>query len=80
MTILYKNNPHMFTVFEIEGENYLTATTGGVGQYEITMRLTKEEVASFLEDENKAIAISRDFVTRTAAYESRLVRPSIDPQ
>lgn len=80
MTILLRNRDYMFTVFEIDGEHYLTAVTGGVAQYDITLRLTKEEAASFADDENKAIATATDFVTRTHAYEARMVTPSIDPR
>ena len=79
MTILMSSNRYMFDVFEVNGHHYMTVTTGGVAQYDITINLTKAEVDSFAEDENKAIALSIDVVTRTAAYEDRLVRPSIDP-
>jgi HSP20 family molecular chaperone IbpA len=79
MTILMSSNRYMFDVFRHGDEYYMTATTGGVAQYDITIRLTKAEADSFLDDENKAIALSIDLVTRTSAYEGRIVRPSIDP-
>ncbi|WP_260599059.1 hypothetical protein [Sphingomonas endolithica] len=76
MTILRSSDCYMIDVFELGGQYYMTVTTGGVGQYDVTIALTKAETDSFAEDENKAIAFSIDVVTRTWAYEDRLVRPS----
>ena len=79
MTILLSSNRYMFDVFELNGQHYMTVTTGGVAQYDITITLTQAEVDSFADDENKAIALSIDVVTRTPAYAARQVTPSIDP-
>ena len=79
MTIIMRNRDFMFTVFEKGGEFYMTAVAGGVAMYDITLHLPREDVAQFQVDENKAIALAKDLVTRTSAYESRLVQPAIDP-
>jgi hypothetical protein len=80
MTILIRNRPFMFSVFDRDGEFYLTAVAGGVALYDLTIKLTKEEVLAFQQDENKAIATAKDLITRTDAYQDRLVTPAIDPE
>ena len=79
MTILLSSDRHMFDVFALDGVHYLTVTTGGVGQYDVTIRLTEREVDSFRLDENKAIAMAIDVATRTSAYAGRIVHPPLDP-
>lgn len=79
MNIIYRNRDYMFTLFELEGQAYLTVVAGGVAQYEITITVPREDLDVFQKDENKLIALAKDVATRTAAYEDRLVRPSIDP-
>ena len=79
MSIIMKNRDYMFTVFDKDGGYYLTAVAGGVAMYDVTIALTQHEIEQFQADENKAIALARDLITRTPAYEDRLVRPAIRP-
>ena len=80
MTILVRNRDYMFTIFEKDGEIFMTAVAGGVGMYDVTIRLLESDVRQFQADENKAIALARDLVTRTYAYKDRQVIPAIDPE
>ncbi|KQM63567.1 MULTISPECIES: hypothetical protein [unclassified Sphingomonas] len=70
----------MFTLFRQDGRDLMTVVAGGVGMYEITIRLSAQEVAALCADETRAIALARDVVTRTAAYADRRVSPAIDPR
>lgn len=79
MSIIYRNRDYMFTLFELDGQAYLTVVAGGVAQYEITIKIPSEDLEVFQKDENKLIALAKDVATRTTAYEDRLVKPSIDP-
>jgi len=79
MTILSRNRDSMATLFERDGQAYLTVVAGGVGQYEITLKIQRDDLEILLKDENKLIAFAKDVATRTAAYEDRLVNPPIDP-
>ena len=79
MSIIMRNRPFMFTVFSHGSENLMTVTAGGVAQYEITVRVSEDDVRQFQLDENKAIALAKDVATRTSAYSDRLVTPSVDP-
>ena len=79
MAIIISNSPWMFTVFS-RGDHYqMTVVAGGVAMYNLTVRLSREEVEQFKSDENKAIAMARDVLTRTPAYKPRVVWPSVDP-
>lgn len=79
MSIIIKNSAFMFTMFDRDGEYFMTAVAGGVGQYDLTIRVPKEDVEQFKLDENKPIALARNLITRTSAYEDRLMRPFVDP-
>ena len=79
METIISSKPYFFDVFKLDNTYYMSVLTGGVGQYFVTIRLTSEEVKDFRDDENKAIATSRDVISRTYAYADRLVEPSIDP-
>lgn len=79
MSIIYRNRDYMFTLFELDGQAYLTVVAGGVAQYEITIKIPSEDLEVFQKDENKLIALAKDVATRTTAYEDRLIKPSIDP-
>lgn len=78
--ILWRNRDHMATLFERDGQAYLTVTVGGVGQYEITITVPAEDLAFYRDDPDTLIALARDVATRTSAYAHRQVHPSIDPE
>ena len=77
--MIMKNCDHMFTIFDKDGNWYLTAVAGGVAMYEVTLSLTRDDVDRLQADEAKAIALARDLVLRSPAYEGRLVRPALRP-
>ena len=79
MAIVMRNRAFMFTVFQRADGFYMTVTAGGVAQYDITIRLDEDAVRRFETNENEAIALAKDVATRTAAYQDRLISPSIDP-
>ena len=79
MAIVMRNRDFMFTVFSRGDEYLMTVTAGGVAQYEISVRVPEGDVRQFQADENKAIALAKDVATRTAAYQDRIVTPSVDP-
>lgn len=79
MTILARNRDHMVTLFERDGQAYLTVVAGGVGLYEVTITVPPEDVPFYRQDEDKLIALARDVATRTAAYAHRRTDPAIDP-
>ena len=78
--IYISNREFMFSVFSLNDVDYMTVTTGGVAQYDITVKLDAGDVDLFLKDNNRAIAMSTDIITRTSAYSDRIVHPPIDPQ
>lgn len=78
--ILYRNADWMFTLFRHDGRDLVTVVAGGVGMYEITVRLSAQEMAVLCVDEASAIALARDVATRTAAYADRRVSPPVYPQ
>lgn len=80
ITVLVENKQYMFTVFERHEYFYMTVVAGGSAMYNVTITLSPEEAMSFQGDENKAIATAMDLITRTSAYEARLVTPPLDPE
>ena len=74
-----QQQPVDVSVFDQDGRYYMTAVAGGVAQYDLTITLSAAEVTAFQADETKAIATCRDLITRTQAFEHRLVTPAIDP-
>ena len=79
MTILAPNREAMATLFERDGQAYLTVVAGGVGLYEVTIIVPADDVASYLKDEDALIALARDVATRIAAYAHRRTDFPIDP-
>ncbi|EPE62608.1 MULTISPECIES: hypothetical protein [Sphingomonas] len=79
MTILARNRDHIATLFERDGQAYLTVVVGGVGLYEFTITVPSEDVALYLRDEDALIALARDVATRTAAYVHHRTDSAIDP-
>lgn len=79
MTILARNRDHMATLFERDGQAYLTVVVGGVGLYEVTITVPSEDVALYLRDEDALITLARDGATRTVAYAHRRTDFPIDP-
>lgn len=78
--ILYRNADWMFTLFRQGERDLMTVVAGGVGLYDVTIRLSEEEMTALCADPAHAIALARDVATRTAAYADRRVSPPVDPQ
>ena len=43
MTIIISNSKFMFDVFSVDNHYYMTATTGGVAQYDLTIEMSERE-------------------------------------
>ena len=68
MSIIMRNKPHMFTIFSRDNDHFMTAVAGGIARYDLTIKLSQADVSYLAADENKAIALARDLITRTGAY------------
>ena len=80
MQVLIRNPNQMFDVFEKDGQIYMTAMTGGVAMYDVTIMLTDEEHRAAMADEGFALDLARRLSHDPKAFEDRLIRPPIVPQ
>jgi hypothetical protein len=64
----------MYILFEDDGSYVLSATSGGVGMYEVKVRLDCEEVARYRDEGEEFIeALAYDIGRRPGKYEDRSV-------
>jgi hypothetical protein len=79
VNILLKNRDKMFSVFELEGQYYMTAIAGGVAQYGITIWLSEEDARTIVADKVRSEDLAFRLTASPESFEDRRIRPSINP-
>ena len=73
MNIAVLDEDHRFRITEHGGQSYVSAMSGGINQYEITITLDAQEVAPLLADKAKRIALAALMTPNSDEFAERQV-------